>query len=78
MKPEKLSQQDNIPALGDWVNLTEGAEILGYSRQYMYKLAQGGKFESLHRIGTQPTFVVSKADIQNWQSVRDAVDNDTV
>lgn len=76
MKQDKLSEQD-IPALDDWVNFTEGAEVLGFSRQYMYKLAQNNKFKTLHKIGTQPTFVVSRAELESLK-VRDAVDNDEV
>jgi hypothetical protein len=61
---------ENIPVLEGWVNLTEAAEILDITRQHAYKRAklasQGrpGGWRTLHQIGTKPSYVVSRAELQ--------------
>ena len=60
---QALSQQDAVPRLTGWITLPEAAKLLGFSRQYCYRLAQNEKFKSLHRIGESSTFVVSEAEV---------------
>ena len=60
----KLSEMTEIPELeGQWVGLTEAAEILGISRQYAYKKASLGAFSTLRRVGSAPMFVVNRAEL---------------
>jgi hypothetical protein len=67
---------DNIKTLDDWVNLTEAAEILGITRQHAYKRAkrtsQGltGGFKTLRQIGTKPSYVVSRKELQGELDAR--------
>lgn len=67
---------DNIPALDDWVNLTEAAEILGITRQHAYKRAKHasegrpGGFKTLRQIGTKPSYVVSRSELQRELDAR--------
>lgn len=63
----KLTDLD-IPTLGDWINLTEAANILGVSRSYLYKVAPS--FNSLYRIGTQAVYVVSRAEVEEFAEAR--------
>ena len=60
----KLSDNQDIPVLKGWVNMTEAAEMLGITRQHAYKLSTNGAFKTLHRVGTQPTFVISVKEIE--------------
>lgn len=65
-----LSQNDQVPALEGWVAITEAAKILGFTRQYCYRLAQNGYFESLHRIGESATFVISTEELASKKTLR--------
>lgn len=60
----KLSDNSDIPVLKGWVNMTEASEMLGITRQHAYKLSTQGAFKTLHRIGTQPSFVISVKEIE--------------
>lgn len=68
----KLSEDPNVPMLDGWVNLTEAAELLGVTRQHVYKRASTGGFQSLHKIGHQPQFVISTAEIDEINVARAA------
>lgn len=60
----KLAERNDIPSLDGWINLTEAAERLGYTRSYMYKLAnKPDGLQTLHRIGTQASYVVAVEEI---------------
>lgn len=75
---------DNIQALDDWVNLTEAAEILGITRQHAYKRAKHtsegrpGGFKTLRQIGTKPSYVVSRAELQRELDARKEEASDPV
>lgn len=64
----KLSENPDIPVLEGWVNLTEAAEITGVTRQHAYrkaaKGAENGGYKTLHRIGSQPVFVVKLSELE--------------
>lgn len=65
----KLADREDIPVLkGGWINFTEAAERLGWTRSYMYKKAskpaKEGGFKTVHRIGAQPTFVINESEIE--------------
>lgn len=66
-----LSQNQDIPALDGWVAITEAASILGFTRQYCYRLAQNGYFDSLHRVGESATFVISREELDAKRSLRE-------
>lgn len=66
----KMSEDPSIPVLEDkehpgerWVNITEAAELLGITRQHSYKRAKTGGYTTLHRIGSQPAYVISTSEI---------------
>lgn len=65
----KLADRTDIPSLDGWVNLTEVADMLGVTRSYVYKMASRtpdeGGFNTLHRIGTQASYIVSRDEVQN-------------
>lgn len=74
----KLAERNDIPLLeGGWINLTEAARLLGYTRAYVYKKAakpaEDGGFETLRRVGTQPTFVVNMSEIESLLEKRDGL-----
>ncbi len=64
----KLRDDPSVPTLAGWVNITEAAEILGITRQHSYKLARTpvseGGYKTLHRVGTQPSYVVSVKELE--------------
>lgn len=65
----KLAEIQEIPTLeGGWINLTEAADILGYTRSYMYKKASKfgtpGGFDTLRKIGSQASYVVSRTEVE--------------
>jgi len=66
-----LSQNQDIPVLDGWVAITEAAHILGFTRQYCYRLAQNGYFETLHRLGESATFVISREELDAKRSLRE-------
>lgn len=66
-----LSQNTDIPVLDGWVAITEAASILGFTRQYCYRLAQNGYFETLHRIGESATFVISREELDAKRTLRE-------
>lgn len=69
----KLSDTD-IPKLdGGWINFTEAAERLGYTRSYMYKKASAGGFETLRRLGDQPTYVLNESEIEKILAGRELI-----
>jgi predicted DNA-binding transcriptional regulator AlpA len=75
----KLGDRTDIPTLdGGWVNLTEAAALLGYSRSYMYKLAakapSEGGFSTLHKIGSQASYVVNQQEISSILAERPPVE----
>lgn len=59
----KLSEDPDVPMLEGWVNLTEGADLLGITRQHAYKTAKQGKYKTLHKIGHQPSYVIATTEI---------------
>lgn len=59
----KLSEDPSVPVLEGWVNITEAAELLGITRQHGYKMAKNGGFKSLHKVGSQPAYVISTLEI---------------
>ena len=61
----KLTENDSIPVLEEWISLTEAAEILGLSRQYVNKRATNGDYATLHRLGNSPALVVQREEIEN-------------
>ncbi len=65
-----LSQNADIPVLDGWVTITEAAGILGFTRQYCYRLAQNGYFDSIHRLGESATFVISTAELEAVKTLR--------
>jgi excisionase family DNA binding protein len=65
----KLMQNEDIPLLDGWVTLPEAAQRLGISRQYAYKLASDGYFQSLRRLG-ESVLVVGTWDVIDKQNER--------
>lgn len=64
----KLADRTDIPVLeGGWINFTEAAERLGYTRSYMYKKAskspEEGGFKTVRRIGSQSSFVINESEV---------------
>jgi len=59
-----------VPTLPGWISLTEASTILGLSRQYVYKKAGEGLFRTLHRIGSQPSYVVSEDEVAQYKDYR--------
>lgn len=60
-----------IPALDDWISLTEAASIMGVTRQYVHKLTQQGGFQTLHKIpGARDVLVVERTEAQRLADVR--------
>lgn len=71
----KLTDRPDIEPLEDWVNLTEAAETLGYTRSYMYKKAsrpadQGG-FKTLRKIGNKGFFIVRASEVNELLQARE-------
>ena len=67
----KLTESENVPVLEEWINLTEAAEILGLSRQYVNKIAEK-TFKSLHKLGNSPALVVRRSEIEAIKERRSA------
>lgn len=59
----KLADLTDIPVLEGWINFTEAAERLGYTRSYMYKMAKSLK--TVHKLGNQNSYVVSVSEIDD-------------
>lgn len=65
---------ENFPALDGWVNLTEAAEMLGFTRQHAFKKARQANeghpngWRTIRRIGSKPMYVVSIAEIADLQA----------
>jgi predicted DNA-binding transcriptional regulator AlpA len=65
----KLAELE-IPVLeGGYINLTEAAERLGYTRSYMYKKAsrfgEPGGFTTIRRIGSQASYVIQESEVED-------------
>lgn len=71
----KLSDNPDVPTLKGWVNITEAAEMLGITRQHSYKKAtqfgRPGGWRTLHRVGTQPAYVVAIEEIEELKAARE-------
>lgn len=67
-----LRDNASIPALPGWISLKEAADELGFTRQYIFRLASNGGLQTVHRVGTQPMFVVSQDEIDRLKTVRAA------
>lgn len=72
---------ENLPALGNWVNVTEAAEIIGISRQYAYRMAartndglEGG-WQTIHRIGTKGNYLISLNEVHERKRIKEAGGN---
>ena len=65
-----LDPDNTLPILDDWVSLTEAAQLLGFSRQHAYKLAQDRAFHTLRRVGTAHIAVVSREEVKNMAEKR--------
>ena len=69
---------ENIPALDGWVNLTEAAEMIGFTRQHAFKKARQAKeghpngWKTIRRIGSKPMYVVSIAEIADLQKASES------
>lgn len=64
MNATKLSGNPDIPVLEGWITIPEAASKLGISRQYAYKRAADGFFETIHQIGEEnATFVVAIEEV---------------
>ena len=59
-----MAKIENIPKLPGYVNITEAAEILGISRQQMYREARRGDFKSLRQVGTKSFYVVGTEELE--------------
>lgn len=72
--PDQKSIHGNfsIPTLPGWVNLTEAGVLLGVTRQHAWKMADSGRFASLHRVGSQPVYVVSTDEIARMNEAKAA------
>lgn len=63
-----LADNTDIPTLDAWVTLADAGVALGWSRQYMHKIARLGRFTSLHRLGSaKPVFVISSEEVASLQ-----------
>jgi hypothetical protein len=59
-----LVDNPDVPVLAQWVSLADAGAELGWSRQYMHKLARLGRLVTLHRIGnTRPVFVLDRTEV---------------
>ena len=59
----KLAEMD-LPTLeGGWLALSEAAELLSFSRAYMYKLVSNGSFDTARRIGTAASYVINRSEV---------------
>jgi excisionase family DNA binding protein len=60
----KLSERE-VPRIGDYITITEAADILAVTRQHIYKLAAGGEFSTVRRVGREdrPLFLISEAEV---------------
>ena len=70
------AELNNIPTLDGWVNLTEAAEMLGFTRQHAFKKAHQANdghpsgWKTIRRIGSKPMYVVSTAEIEELLTAR--------
>lgn len=53
----------NAPKLEGFITLAEAAEHIGVSRQHSWRMAAGGKWKTLHRIGNSDVYVVSVEEV---------------
>lgn len=69
---------ENIPVLDGWVNLTEAAEMIGFTRQHAFKKARQANeghpngWKTIRRIGSKPMYVVSIAEIADLQAASES------
>lgn len=74
----KLTDNTDIPVLEGWMTIPEAASKLGISRQYAYKRAADGFFESLHKIGDEKeTFVVKTEEVSRKLEARHRREEET-
>lgn len=72
---------DNLPQLGEWVNLTEAAEIVGVTRQYAYRMAKrtndglSGGWQTIHRLGSNGHYVISLDEVHQRRLIKEAGGN---
>lgn len=70
-----ISDYRDVPALEDWVPLSEAAAALGVTRQTIHRWAGDGMFDSLHTIGD--FYIVRRAEVKEYISARgDARDDE--
>lgn len=68
----KLTENPDIPPLAGWMKLTDAAERLGMTRQYISRVASNGGFSTLHRIGEgqHALFVVEEHEVESKLEAR--------
>lgn len=64
-KPKSTSLNDlDIPALEGYVLLADAADILGVTRQHVYRLVREKTLKSVRRIGTSNFYVVKVTEVE--------------
>jgi hypothetical protein len=58
------------PTVKTWMTATDAASELGVSRQYFNKMVQRGDFESLHKLGAKPIYVVQRCEVDRMKADR--------
>lgn len=76
----KLSEDPTIPALEGWMKLADAGEILGLTRQYVFRLATKKGFKTICRIGTgsNAIFLVKEEEVRALASARTSEKNSEV
>ena len=63
-----------VPALEDWIPLTEAADLLGLTRQGVHKKASAGELKTLRRVGDRSAvYVVRRSEIEGMVNARAAL-----
>lgn len=55
----------DAPVLPDWVSLADLSRMLGISKQAVHRMADLDRFETLHRFGQRPDYVLSRAEAES-------------
>lgn len=61
----------SCPEMTEWLLLSDAARELGYTRQNAHRLADRGKFQSLHSLGHGTVYVVSRVEVDAMKESRE-------
>lgn len=69
MVPAGEDKHEGLPVVLEWLNVSQAAEYVGVTRQYVHSII--GRFDSLSRLGNETgPLVISRVELDDWKTRR--------